>query len=339
MPVAMAASFGLNAVDPQHYQGWRGKLWAAENDARAMERVARANGFQTRLVLTRDATRATFQDAWQDAIVALGPGDIFLLTVACHGGELRAREDVTEQMDQTLCLFDGEWLDNETYELLCRMSSGVRVLAIYDTCHSETQLRIYPRIRETGVLRLMPEEVAARTYRANKRFYDRLANSARRARTRSIVRASAIALAACRDYESARDGAANGLFTEALLRTWGNGAFTGNYRDFHRLIEASVANESSQQHPTLRTYGQGVETFLDQIPFSRGGRTVTSQPSGSTGAQGNRWTWGIQRTRQGVGRGTTGGGGRQPVTRGFRGGTSSGKLPFHVKEDRNVTTT
>src|SRR5690348_11840573 len=41
----VALCIGLNAVDPDHYGGWSGRLNACEEDARDMSRIAASRGF------------------------------------------------------------------------------------------------------------------------------------------------------------------------------------------------------------------------------------------------------------------------------------------------------
>ena len=286
-----------------------------------MKRIADANGFSSRLFLTTNATRAAFESVWQDAIATLGPGDIFLLTVAGHGGELRS-QDSDEPIDQTLCLYDFEWLDDQTYALLSRMPSGVRILGVFDTCHSQTQFRIGPR---APVFRGMPKNVAKDTYTANRKYYDAAAYRARR--DRGEIKATAMSLSACKDPESAADGANNGLFTEVLLKAWNNGSFTGDYRGFHRSIEALMPR-TVIQHPTLTTYGDAgaVQAFLGQTPFSARGSIAMSEPSvSSSSTQGSAWTWGIPRDNgagTGAGRGTRGSAGGRGSRRKIDTGTA-----------------
>jgi len=56
----------------------------------------------------------------------------------------------------------------------------------------------------------------------------------------------------------------NGAFTEALLRVWNNGTFSGNCGSFHALIRASMP---ATQSPNLFTLGQA-GIFPAQTPFT-----------------------------------------------------------------------
>jgi hypothetical protein len=59
------------------------------------------------------------------------------------------------------------------------------------------------------------------------------------------------------------DGDRNGAFTEALLGTWSNGTFPGDYRRFHAAIRGRLP---ASQSPNLFTLGRA-GTFLRQRPF------------------------------------------------------------------------
>jgi hypothetical protein len=41
MAKGLSLHIGLNRIDPNHYAGWSGTLNACENDARAMQDIAR----------------------------------------------------------------------------------------------------------------------------------------------------------------------------------------------------------------------------------------------------------------------------------------------------------
>jgi hypothetical protein len=69
----------------------------------------------------------------------LEKGGIFLLTYSGHGSRIQF-PDTTEpdRFDETWCLFDREFFDDEILELLSHFNEGVRILFISDSCHSGT---------------------------------------------------------------------------------------------------------------------------------------------------------------------------------------------------------
>jgi hypothetical protein len=77
-------------------------------------------------------------------------------------------------------------------------------------------------------------------------------------------RARAILISGCQDNQTSMDGDRNGAFTEALLRVWADGTFTGDYRRFHAAIRSRLP---ASQSPNLFTLGRA-GTFAKQRPFT-----------------------------------------------------------------------
>ena len=134
---------------------------------------------------------------------------------------------------------------------------------------------------------MMPPDVADRTYRQNKAFYDNLQKSVMKAagtgkqpdpdtmlalvathpRVARIVKTfkpSVILISGCQDNQTSLDGAHNGAFTEQLLKVWSSGAYRGDYVKFHGQIKSGLP---SSQTPNLFPLGAAA-TFLKQQPFS-----------------------------------------------------------------------
>ncbi|MFE5817959.1 caspase family protein [Streptomyces sp. NPDC056479] len=324
---AKSIHFGLNAVDPQHYQGWQGLLRGCENDARDMERLARSAGFDTRTFLTRNATRAALASALQEATLTLRAGDTFLMTISSHGGQLQdISGEEADRLDETQCLFDGEWRDDETVLYLQRFQPGVRAVIMLDCCHSGTGARDYRNRRmqrNPSQYRAIPQDLSDEIYAANKSFYDRTARRTAGVR-REDLRTPVVTLSACRDSQLARDGSTNGLFTESVLRAWNSGSFKGNYSHFHRAVQVLIPARYDQ-NPELNHFGEGSEALLNEAPFSIGGRTSMSQsPSGSAPAVNpgptvgsTPWKWGLPQSSD-KGTGARSSNGRRPVEPGPR---------------------
>jgi metacaspase-1 len=169
----ISAHLGLNAVDPVHYRGRSGRLTACEFDANDMAAIASSAGFETNTLLTSACTRVAVKQLFARAISLLNRGDMFFLTYSGHGGQLPDyNADETDFKDETWCLYDGQWIDDETYSLLRQFSSGVRILLISDSCHSGTGWKNLLMQEGDLVYRAMPNDVGEETYRCHKAFYD-----------------------------------------------------------------------------------------------------------------------------------------------------------------------
>ena len=287
MAKGIALCVGLNSVDPNHYGGWSGPLNACEADANDMAAIADSQKFQIMKLLTAEATRDRVLAAIGRAAQTLEKGDIFMFSNSSHGGQLPDQNDEEpDGMDETLCLYDGELVDDELYFALSQFAAGVRVLVYSDSCHSgsavkealitsNTRTRAVPRLgSETPALvRAMPNEIALRTYQQNRAFYDAILQRAEVRNARENVKASVILISGCQDNQLSSDGTFNGLFTGTLRRVWNGGKFNGDYRDFHASI---VELMPPDQTPNYFCVGTPSPEFEAQKPFS-----VNSAPPSS----------------------------------------------------------
>jgi hypothetical protein len=276
MPKGLALALGLNAVDPKHYAGWSGELNACEADAGDMADIAITKKFAVKTLLTKAATRKAVSAEITKAAKSLKDGDLFMLTYSGHGGQLPdLNGDEPDGQDETWCLYDGELVDDELYRLLGKFREGVRILVFSDSCHSGSVVKAvyYQGItaaRSTGAMtqvryRAMPQDVALRTYRLNREFYDPILRKADLAKAQQTIKASVLLISGCQDNQLSSDGDFNGLFTGMLLRVWNQGKFAGTYRTFHKTI---VQRMPPEQTPNYFRAGTVNTAFAAQKPFT-----------------------------------------------------------------------
>jgi len=267
-PVGLSLHIGLNKVNPAHYGGWDGALNACEADAKDMLAIARAAGFKATQRLTATAKAATIIQDIKAAAAKLQSGDIFLLTYSGHGGQMPdTNGDEPDNQDETWVLFDRQLVDDELFALFGSFAKGVRIFVLSDSCHSGTVTRAMPTGPVTGPApRLMPPAVAAQTYAAHRRTYDKiLAAVPARAASIQATLASVILISGCQDNQLSLDGPRNGLFTANLLAVWNGGRFTGGYRRFRDQIAARMP---AYQTPNYFVAGGSNAAFAAQKPFS-----------------------------------------------------------------------
>jgi metacaspase-1 len=277
MPAGQAVALGLNSVDPKHYSGWSGELNACEADAEDMTSVGKSRGFKVTTLLTKEATRERVIKTIRKASRTLKSGDIFMLSYSGHGGQLPDRnEDEADAMDETWCLYDGELVDDEMYSLYGGFAPGVRILVFSDSCHSgsvtkvayyqnKMNMRTSNLDRHEVKYRFMPSDVARRTYRLNKDFYDNILKKTDLKEVEDKVKASVLLISGCQDNQLSQDGDFNGLFTSQLLAVWKDGTFKGTYR---RLQKDIVKRMPPDQTPNYYTIGQKDTRFERQQPFT-----------------------------------------------------------------------
>jgi hypothetical protein len=167
-------------------------------------------------------------------------------------------------------------VDDELYAQLATFAPGVRILAFSDSCHSGTVVKLAyyqgtATIRDSTIVsqgiryRYMPPDIAVRTYRNNKAFYDKILKNVKVKASREEVKASVLLIAGCQDNQLSADGDFNGLFTSQLLRVWKNGAFKGDYRKFYGEI---LRRMPPDQTPNYFRIGAIDKKFEAQSPFT-----------------------------------------------------------------------
>ena len=291
-PRALSLHLGLNAVSGAAYEGWTGPLAACEFDANDMAAIATGKGMKPTVLLTKKATRAAMLAGMRAAAKTLKAGDLFFLTYSGHGGQVPdTNHDEPDKKDETICLYDGQLIDDELYLELSRFAAGVRILMLSDSCHSGTVTRERTPITPAAGQRakLMPDAVGLRVYEKHKAFYDKLQADVAKASGKAVVdpdqalaqvavtgsaaqaqavvgafKPSVILVSGCQDNQTSMDGEHNGAFTEKLLRVWNHGAFKGSYASFHNRIRAAMP---ASQSPNLFTLGPAAP-FLAQAPFT-----------------------------------------------------------------------
>ncbi len=277
MAKGLALTIGLNSVDPKHYGGWSGELNACEADAEDMTDIGKSRNFAVKTLLTKAATRAKVIAEISRAARKLKSGDMFMLSYSGHGGQVPdLNSDEPDAQDETWCLYDGELVDDELYAQLGKFLQGVRILVFSDSCHSGTVVKLAYYQGTTSApssgsspqgvrYRFMPPDVALRTYRANRVFYDKILRNMKLKEAEEAVKASVLLLSGCQDNQLSADGDFNGLFTSQLLRVWKNGAFKGSYKKFHQAI---VRRMPPDQTPNYFRVGRIDPKFEAQRPFT-----------------------------------------------------------------------
>ncbi|MFJ2936770.1 caspase domain-containing protein [Streptomyces sp. NPDC087219] len=274
MATGLALHVGLNSVDPARYEGWEGTLVACENDAHDMARIARAAGFESTVLLTPEGTVANVTAVLGDAAARLGPGDILLFSYSGHGGQLpdddggstaTGSDDEPDALDETLVLYDRQFLDDEVQRAFSAFADDVRIVSFFDCCHSGSSIEIPGGPEADATARFMPEPRQRQLYDRDRGFYAELRRSLAASGPRNGAGPDALLVSACQDNQVASDGDVNGAFTEALLQVWDDGGFRGGYRDFHRAIQRRLP---PTQSPNLYLTGTPDQEFVDQRPFT-----------------------------------------------------------------------
>jgi lysozyme family protein len=137
--IGRSVHIGVNHLDAAHY-GADFALGSCVNDARKMQEIAQALGYDAMAFEDTEATVANFTGFMRGAIDDLVSGDSLLITFSGHGSQLPNTSDDNEAdlLDETICLYDRMLIDDEFYALLAQLREGVHVHAVFDSCHSAT---------------------------------------------------------------------------------------------------------------------------------------------------------------------------------------------------------
>lgn len=293
MPQGRALCIGVGRVDPGLYHGDPFPRLCAEADAAAMGALARAQGFDVRLLTTngQDAEPApdwrgvpdyhTFKREMDDAAETLRAGDTFLLTFSGHGTVVR--ESGMGGVDEAWCLTDCVILDDLLYHFLTQLEPQVRVWVISDSCHSGTMVdhesaararSIGPEGRPAQTLRPGDAEHASAAVRPILWRAQEEAPS-RRAVARGLVddaplEAAVLCVGACRDgaqttvVPSAHADAPSYSFTQCAIELWQGGAYPKSCWSFCQELVARWVPQPADRPPPYWV-GNGT-TFGDQTP-------------------------------------------------------------------------
>lgn len=263
MAQGISLHIGLNLVDPNHYNGWDGRLWGSENDAIEMGKIAVQIGFYNSILLSSKATRNSIISYIKNAAKELSTGDIFFISYSGHGTQLiDLNQDEQDGKDEAWCLYDGMFIDDELNNLWTFFKHGVRIIVISDSCCSGTMLQL--NTSENNKSKYFSSNLAQKVYVNNKTFYDSIFKDSIQLIDKNTINASIKLIAACQENQTTNDGFFNGEFTASLKKVWNNGNFQGNYNDFCRYISKELIHK---QNPNLTSLGIKNNLFDSQKPF------------------------------------------------------------------------
>lgn len=266
MSRGISVHIGVNKIDHEHYVGMT-DLDFCEADAIAMNSLAEKQGFETHLLLGRQATRDAVGAAIKSAAAELESGDLFLISYAGHGcfipdknkDERKEKGHRLDRRDETWCLYDAQQVDDERGVLWSQFAEGVRICILSDSCHSGTTARggVEEERPKRFKARAASREAANATYEKHQEFYDGLQHEIPQ------VKADLLLISGCQDHEESGEDAdlGHGNFTYALTAIYEDGAFEGNYDDLYKAVKDEMPG---YQNPNLFP---SEPAFVTERPF------------------------------------------------------------------------
>lgn len=290
MPKGISLHVGVNKASSAFPSA--STLRGCENDARAMEQIARDAGFEQRdLLLGPDATYARVTTKIRSAAAQLEKGDFFFFSFAGHGfqkADTITDGDETDHLDETILLFDVELFDDVLRkDLWPRFKAGVRILMVSDSCHSGSVF-LGPLESTTSSVRrialekdepteqdefpvLTPDRLVARTIsnttgRRHRAEYIDFYQSTLLPLLNPPINASVLLLAACEDFGRTGDDLPHGVYTAALLDVLKK-SNPKDYDDLVNKIQQRLTAAGRTQRAVIRPADPNDVTLRRQKPF------------------------------------------------------------------------
>ena len=267
--VVLSEKYNPVRFDCEFNVGWEGPLSSCELDAENMYELAKRQKFKAKILKTKKATTANVIKEIRSAAKKLATGDTFLMTYSGHGAQVEDLSgDEADGEDETWCLYDRMFLDDEQRELYAEFAKGVNIVVLADSCHSGSATRSGQsddseglRPHEYGERRAMEERTALNVYRGRKKEYDEIQRALKNPPPK--LKASRILFSACQDYEHAMGYDDGGVFTVALIKVWNDGNFEGTYGDLAKQVRDEL--QKNYNKAVDREGGDASKVFL-QVP-------------------------------------------------------------------------
>ena len=128
----IALSVGIDAVDPNNYNGSPMRLVGSVIDVLRFNDILKDAGFTSTVLENAKATWGNVQARLLEAAETLKEGDLFVMTISGHGG----RHDIQGKKHECWCLYDRVVWDAEIVRTFAKFRRGVRVLIVNDQCHA-----------------------------------------------------------------------------------------------------------------------------------------------------------------------------------------------------------
>lgn len=291
----MAIGYSLH-IGIDNYNRDYEPLATAVNTAKAMKDLADLQGFsplpgKKYLLTNEDATKEAVINSIKLAAETLIDTDIFLLTYAGHGDQYDiAMYPEADYANEFLVLCDGDLMDYEIYDLFKQFKKGVRIVLVFDCCHSGTLLGMNefeynPPSKSASVVLLALDKVIyvtqgeTRFISIDKKLIEDLyvPSAPKNIHPKGFFKknidpemnANIISISSCKDGEEARvEGEVNQnifYFTDKLLGVWNKGEFKGSYTQFYNEVNKAATNPT--QEPLINTVGF-IAKFKKQKPFT-----------------------------------------------------------------------
>jgi hypothetical protein len=219
-----------------NYPGSSNDLQGCINDANDWSKLLQLNGFETKIILDKQATRKNLLDELENLIMNADAEDTVVFTYSGHGTNvIDTSGDEDDGYDEALYVYDGVLLDDALRAVIQKTKPGVHLVIISDSCFSGTVTRVSP----TGIPRYMKTDEIPPHFKLKKKLLSE----------EDMVE---ILLSGCDDDEYSYDAYINGRWS---------GAFSTNaisvikdklnYNEFFTAVRGLLPSREYPQTPQL----------------------------------------------------------------------------------------
>ncbi|HFA49148.1 MAG TPA: hypothetical protein ENJ95_09030 [Bacteroidetes bacterium] len=266
VPKGLSIHLGVNNFDAKHYHGWQGNLTQAETDAEDLANIAQMMGFETKVLLGKEATVNRVSLYLKNALKNMETNDILFLTFSGYAGFLPVITNKDRQdSKKTWCLYDAQLMQDAITAQFVSFNKKVRVLILSD-CGAYNPIN-NPNPTSTcfedAPPKSLPESISLGTYLRNKDYYDSQVLKNLNVRHDGMP-ASIQWLNACHDNQTAIERKFNGLLTATIKSVWRGGNFDRPYNQFFKQIRWRTP---AYQTPELIKMGKPNSGFYQETPF------------------------------------------------------------------------
>lgn len=242
-----------------NYPGSTNDLQGCVNDANDWSDLLKLNGFETKVILDKQATRSALLDALENLIANAVADDVIVFTYSGHGTNvIDTSGDEEDSYDEALYVYDGILLDDALRAVIQKTRPGVHLVIISDSCFSGTVTRVSP----TGVPRYMKTDDIPPHFTLKKKLLSE----------EDMIE---ILLSGCDDDEYSYDAFINGRW---------NGAFSATairlikdkltYNQFYSAVRSKLPSSEYPQTPQL----EGSTANKNRLLFETDALTPLPEP-------------------------------------------------------------
>jgi len=220
---------GCTKLAPAAYDGWEGECPGCDRDLYRWAKLHHDTGFDGVTALyNAAATKPNIKAVFKTACAQLNSGDLLSLYFSGHGGQLPdISGDELDGKDETLCLFDGELIDDQIAVYLNMVPRGVGVLFVTDSCNSGTNVRGRARVKRGSPVQL------------GRALSDGF-------------KVPILHIGGCTDGRSSYGDDSGGVLTNAILDTLARARKPLSYTELFARVEGRMP---AHQRPVMATYG------------------------------------------------------------------------------------